>query len=113
MYLKNYVNCKQVEEYFPQGRFITKRVPACYDTGPGLNIKSSIPGEFRASAEVVLTWHMTDKLLDKLEQVHSTLPRTFKGNDIIKFLLLVFLFYFTSMYSIPLNKIFIYFQILK
>ncbi|XP_034194144.2 DNA polymerase theta isoform X1 [Osmia lignaria lignaria] len=69
---------EMVEEYFPQGRFITKRIPACYDTGPGLNIKSSIPGEFRASAEVVLTWHMTDKLLDKLEQVHSTLPRTFK-----------------------------------
>ncbi|XP_076390192.1 DNA polymerase theta isoform X3 [Megachile rotundata] len=69
---------EMVEEYFPQGRSITKQISACYDIGPGLNIKSSIPGEFRASAEAILTWHITDKLLNKLGEIHSSLPNTFK-----------------------------------
>ncbi|XP_076234404.1 DNA polymerase theta [Calliopsis andreniformis] len=69
---------EMVKEYFPQGCFITKRIGACYDTGPGLNIRSSIPGEFRASAEAVLTWHITDALLDKLEQLSPMLLYTFK-----------------------------------
>ncbi|XP_043257568.1 DNA polymerase theta [Colletes gigas] len=69
---------EMVKEYFPQGCFITKRIGACYDTGPGLNIKSTIPGEFRASAEAVLTWYMTDTLLERLEQLSPTLLYTFK-----------------------------------
>ncbi|XP_054015016.1 DNA polymerase theta [Hylaeus anthracinus] len=69
---------EMVKEYFPQGCFITKRIGACSDTGPGLNIKSSIPGEFRAAAEAVLTYYMTDTLLEKLEQLSPTLLYTFK-----------------------------------
>ncbi|XP_017886855.1 DNA polymerase theta isoform X2 [Ceratina calcarata] len=67
-----------ITEYFPQGCFISKKIGVCYDVGPGLQIKSAIPGEFRASAESVLTWHVTDSLLDKLEELNSTLLYTFK-----------------------------------
>ncbi|KOC62928.1 DNA polymerase theta [Habropoda laboriosa] len=69
---------EMVKEHFPQGCFITKRIGACYDIGPGLNIKSTVPGEFRASTETVLTWHITDSLLNKLEQLSPTLLYTFK-----------------------------------
>lgn len=58
----------------------------CYDTGPGLCIKSAIPGEFRACAETVLTWHITDKLIDKLEQLSPTLLYTFKGNKYYEYI---------------------------
>ncbi|XP_076278096.1 DNA polymerase theta [Lasioglossum baleicum] len=79
---------EMVKEYFPQGCFIVKRVDACSDTGPGLNIKSSIPGEFRASAETVLTWHILDILLDKLEQISPTLLYTFKDIEMKTVILL-------------------------
>ncbi|XP_043595515.1 DNA polymerase theta isoform X2 [Bombus pyrosoma] len=69
---------EMVKEYFPQGCFIAKRIGTCYDVGPGLYIESEIAGELRASAEAVLTWHITDKLLDKLEQQSPTLLYTFK-----------------------------------
>ncbi|XP_017766865.1 PREDICTED: DNA polymerase theta-like [Eufriesea mexicana] len=69
---------EMVKEYFPQGSFITQRIGTCYDIGPGLHIKSSKPGELRASAEAVLTWHITDKLLNKLEELSPTLLYTFK-----------------------------------
>ncbi|KZC14173.1 DNA polymerase theta [Dufourea novaeangliae] len=69
---------EMVKEYFPQGCFITKRIGACHEIGPGLNMKSSIPGEFRASAETVLVWHITDILLDKLKEMSPTLLYTFK-----------------------------------
>ncbi|CAL7951362.1 unnamed protein product [Xylocopa violacea] len=69
---------EMVKEYFPQGNFITKKIGACHDIGPGLHTKSAIPGEFRASAESVLTWHVTDTLLDKLEELSPTLLYTFK-----------------------------------
>ncbi|CAD1478881.1 unnamed protein product [Heterotrigona itama] len=71
---------EMVKEYFPQGCFITKRIGTCYDVGPGLYVKSEIPGELRASAEAILTWHVTDKLLNKLEQLNPTLLHTY--NDI-------------------------------
>ena len=73
-----------MKEYFPQGCFITKRIGTCYDVGPGLYVKSEIPGELRASAEAILTWHVTDKLLDKLEQLNPTLLHTYKGNKYYK-----------------------------
>ncbi|XP_076663773.1 DNA polymerase theta isoform X2 [Andrena cerasifolii] len=76
VYEKNFN--EMVKDYFPQGCFITKRIGTCYDTGPGLNIESTIPGEFRASAEAVLTWYITDTLLDKLTQLSPTLLYTFK-----------------------------------
>ncbi|CAK9816398.1 DNA polymerase theta [Anthophora quadrimaculata] len=69
---------EMVQDHFPQGCFIIKRIGICYDIGPGLNIKSTVPGEFRASAEAVLTWHITDSLLDKLEELSPTLLYTFK-----------------------------------
>ncbi|XP_076643351.1 DNA polymerase theta [Halictus rubicundus] len=86
VYEKNF--SEMVKEYFPQGCFIVKRVDACFDTGPGLNINSSIPGEFRASAETVLTWHILDVLLDKLEQISLTLLYTFKDIEMKTVILL-------------------------
>lgn len=69
-----------MNEYFPQGSFVTEKIGACYDVGPGLYIKSAMPGEFRASAEAVLTWHITDALLDELVKLSPTLLYTFKGS---------------------------------
>ncbi|KOX75679.1 DNA polymerase theta [Melipona quadrifasciata] len=79
---------EMVKEYFPQGCFITKRIGTCYDVGPGLYIKSEIPGELRASAEAILTWHVTDKLLDKLEQQNPTLLHTYKDIEMKTVILL-------------------------
>lgn len=84
-----------MKEYFPQGCFIAKRIGTCYDVGPGLYIESEIAGELRASAEAVLTWHITDKLLDKLEQQSPTLLYTFKGNKYNEYAsLLLYLIFF-------------------
>lgn len=66
----------------------------CYDTGPGLCIKSAIPGELRACAEAVLTWHITDKLIDKLEQLSPTLLYTFKGNKYYEYIYNIHLLFF-------------------
>ncbi|XP_043519915.1 DNA polymerase theta [Frieseomelitta varia] len=79
---------EMVKEYFPQGCFITKRIGTCYDVGPGLYVKSEIPGELRASAEAILTWHVTDKLLDKLEQQNPTLLHTYKDIEMKTVILL-------------------------
>ncbi|XP_078050006.1 DNA polymerase theta [Augochlora pura] len=86
IYEKNF--SEMVKEYFPEGCFIMKRVDACSITGPGLNIKSSIPGEFRASAETVLTWHITDILLNKLECLSPTLLYTYKDIEMKTVILL-------------------------
>ncbi|XP_076224101.1 DNA polymerase theta isoform X2 [Nomia melanderi] len=79
---------EMVKEYFPQGCFITKRIGTCFDTGPGLDIQSSIPGEFRASAETILTWQITDVLLNKLEKMSPTLLYTFKDIEMKAVILL-------------------------
>nr|XP_033330017.1 DNA polymerase theta isoform X2 [Megalopta genalis] len=86
IYEKNF--SEMVKEYFPEGCFIMKRVDTCSITGPGLNIKSSIPGEFRASAETVLTWHITDILLNKLERLSPTLLYTYKDIEMKTVILL-------------------------
>ncbi|KAG6796385.1 DNA polymerase theta isoform X1 [Apis mellifera caucasica] len=80
-----------VKEYFPQGCFIIKKMGTCYDTGPGLCIKSAIPGELRACAEAVLSWHMADKLIDKLEQLSPTLLYTFKDIEMKIIILLAYM----------------------
>ncbi|KAG7210234.1 hypothetical protein KM043_011783 [Ampulex compressa] len=69
---------EMVLQYVPNGRFIAERIDISYETGPGINIKSTLPGEFRASAEAVLTWHTMDILLEKLEQLNPMLLYMFK-----------------------------------
>lgn len=43
------------------------------------NVRSKLPLEFEASAKVVLTWHVMDTLLNKLEELCPVLIYTFKG----------------------------------
>ncbi|KAF7378835.1 hypothetical protein HZH66_015069 [Vespula vulgaris] len=63
---------EMVLEYFPSGSFILKY----FDTKT--NVTSKLPLEFKASAKVVLTWHVMDTLLNKLEELCPILIYTFK-----------------------------------
>lgn len=56
-----------------------KRTKSCYHVGPGMDVQSSLPGEFRSAAEAVLTWHMMDNVMSKLEELNPTLLYTFRG----------------------------------
>ncbi|XP_072765090.1 DNA polymerase theta isoform X2 [Anoplolepis gracilipes] len=69
---------EMVMQYFPQGNFIIKRINSCYSGGPGLDVQSSLPGEFRSAAEAVLTWHMMDNVMNKLEELNPVLLYTFR-----------------------------------
>lgn len=66
-------------QYFPQGNFIMKRTKSCYHSGPGMDVQNSLPGEFRSAAEAVLTWHMMDNVMSKLEELNPALLYTFRG----------------------------------
>lgn len=66
-------------QYFPQGNFIMKRIKSCYNAGPGMDVQSSLPGEFRSAAEAVLTWHIMDNVISKLEELNPALLYTFRG----------------------------------
>lgn len=57
-----------------------KRTNSYYNAGPGLDVQSSLPGEFRSAAEAVLTWHMMDNVTSKLEELNPVLLHTFRGN---------------------------------
>ncbi|XP_046834318.1 DNA polymerase theta [Vespa crabro] len=63
---------EMVLEYFPSGSFIIKY----FDTDT--NVRNKLPFEFKASAKVVLTWHVMDTLLSKLEELCPVLIYTFK-----------------------------------
>ncbi|KAL6260260.1 hypothetical protein P5V15_007793 [Pogonomyrmex californicus] len=67
-----------VMQYFPQGNFIMKRTKSYYYVGPGMDVQNSLPGEFRSAAEAVLTWHMMDNVMNKLEELNPTLLYTFR-----------------------------------
>ncbi|XP_011146257.1 DNA polymerase theta isoform X2 [Harpegnathos saltator] len=67
-----------VTQYFPQGNFIMKRTNSCCNVGPGMDVQNSLPGEFRSAAEAVLTWHMTDSITSKLEELNPVLLHTFR-----------------------------------
>ncbi|XP_032671376.1 DNA polymerase theta isoform X2 [Odontomachus brunneus] len=69
---------EMVSQYFPQGNFIMKRTNSCCNVGPGLDMRNSLPGEFRSTAEAVLTWHMTDNIMSKLEELNPVLLHTFR-----------------------------------
>ncbi|XP_050459690.1 DNA polymerase theta [Cataglyphis hispanica] len=69
---------EMVTQYFPQGNFIMKRINSCYSAGPGMDLRSSLPGEFRSAAEAVLTWHMMDNVMNKLEELNPVLLYTFR-----------------------------------
>ena len=56
-----------------------KRIKSCYCSGPGMDVQNSLPGEFRSAAEAVLTWHMMDNIMNKLEELNPTLLYTFRG----------------------------------
>lgn len=66
-------------EYFPQGNFIMNRTKSCYYAGPGMDVRSSLPGEFRSATEAVLTLHMMDNVMSKLEELNPVLLYTFRG----------------------------------
>ncbi|KAL0124938.1 hypothetical protein PUN28_006657 [Cardiocondyla obscurior] len=69
---------EMVMQYFPQGSFIMKRIKSYYYAGPGMDTQSSSPGEFRSAAEAVLTWHMMDNIVYKLEELNPVLLYTFR-----------------------------------
>ncbi|XP_071632237.1 DNA polymerase theta isoform X1 [Temnothorax longispinosus] len=69
---------EMVVQYFPQGTFIMKRTKSSYYAGPGMDVRSSLPGEFRSAAEAVLTWHMVDNVTSKLEELNPVLIYTFR-----------------------------------
>ncbi|XP_029680400.1 DNA polymerase theta-like, partial [Formica exsecta] len=69
---------EMVTQYFPQGNFIMKRTNSYYNAGPGMDVRSSLPGEFRSAAEAVLTWHMMDNVMSKLEELNPVLLYTFR-----------------------------------
>lgn len=82
-YFLHFSYLKQVMQYFPEGNFILKRTNSCYYTGPGMDVRNSLPGEFRSAAETILTWHMTDNIMNKLEELNPILLHTFRGNIIL------------------------------
>ncbi|KAI4495700.1 hypothetical protein M0802_008535 [Mischocyttarus mexicanus] len=63
---------EMVLEYFPLGSFIVKHFDAKTD------MKSKLPLEFKASTKAVLTWHVMETLLNKLEELCPILIYTFK-----------------------------------
>ncbi|XP_015182607.1 PREDICTED: DNA polymerase theta [Polistes dominula] len=63
---------EMVLEYFPLGSFIVKHFDA------KINIKNKLPMEFKASTKAVLTWHVMETLLNKLEELCPILVYTFK-----------------------------------
>ncbi|XP_012529717.2 DNA polymerase theta [Monomorium pharaonis] len=67
-----------IAQYFPQGNIIMKRIKSCYYAGPGMDVQSSLPGEFRSAAEAVLTWHMMDNVTNKLGELNPALLYTFR-----------------------------------
>ncbi|XP_026825794.1 DNA polymerase theta isoform X2 [Ooceraea biroi] len=67
-----------VLQYFPQGNSIIKRINSCCHLGPGMDSRSSLPGEFRSAAEAVLTWHMVDSIMNKLNELNPVLIHTFR-----------------------------------
>ncbi|XP_018338404.1 PREDICTED: DNA polymerase theta [Trachymyrmex septentrionalis] len=69
---------EMVLQYFQQGNVIMKRIKSCYCSGPGMDVQNSLPGEFRSAAEAVLTWHMMDNIMNKLEELNPTLLYTFR-----------------------------------
>ncbi|EGI59836.1 PREDICTED: DNA polymerase theta [Acromyrmex echinatior] len=69
---------EMVLEYFQQGNVIMKRIKSCYYAGPGMDARNSLPGEFRSAAEAVLTWHMMDNIMNKLEELNPALLYTFR-----------------------------------
>jgi hypothetical protein len=44
-----------------------------------MDLQSSLPGEFRSAMEAVLTWHMMDSIMNKLEELNPVLIHTFRG----------------------------------
>lgn len=71
----------KVTKYFPKGNFIMSRTNSYYNAGPGIDVRSSLSGEFRSAAETVLTWHMTDNIINQLEELDPVLLHTFRGNQ--------------------------------
>ncbi|XP_018400080.1 PREDICTED: DNA polymerase theta [Cyphomyrmex costatus] len=69
---------EMVLQYFQQGNVIMKRIKSCYSVGPGMDVQNSLPGEFRSAAEAVLTWHIMDNIMNKLEELNPTLLYTFR-----------------------------------
>ncbi|KYM80156.1 Helicase POLQ-like protein [Atta colombica] len=69
---------EMVLQYFQQGNVIMKRIKSCYYAGPGMDARNSLPGEFRSAAEAVLTWHMMDNIMNKLEELNPALLYTFR-----------------------------------
>ncbi|KYN17239.1 Helicase POLQ-like protein [Trachymyrmex cornetzi] len=69
---------EMVLQYFQQGNIIMKRTKSCYYAGPGMDAQNSLPGEFRSAAEAVLTWHMMDNIMNKLEELNPVLLYTFR-----------------------------------
>ncbi|XP_020280353.1 DNA polymerase theta isoform X2 [Pseudomyrmex gracilis] len=65
-------------EYFPQGNFIMKRINSCYNSGSKIDVHSSLPDEFKSAAKAVLTWHITDNVMTKLEELNPVLIHTFR-----------------------------------
>ncbi|XP_043485514.1 DNA polymerase theta [Polistes fuscatus] len=63
---------EMVLEYFPLGSFIVKHFDA------KTNVKNKLPLEFKASTKAVLTWHVMETLLNKLEELCPILLYTFK-----------------------------------
>lgn len=90
-------NSEQVMQYFPQGNFIMKRTNSCYSAGPGMDVRSSLPGEFRSAAEAVLTWHMMDNVMNKLEEFNPVLLYTFRGNRNLRYMIFLCLTIYLSM----------------
>ncbi|XP_014469442.1 PREDICTED: DNA polymerase theta isoform X2 [Dinoponera quadriceps] len=72
---------EMVMQYFPEGNFIMKRTNSYSNVGPGMDMRSSLPGEFRSAAEAVLIWHMADSITNKLEELNPVLLHTFRDTE--------------------------------
>ncbi|XP_043272294.1 DNA polymerase theta [Venturia canescens] len=63
-----------IAEHLSEGRFLLQRT----ETASGLNVKSLVSSEIRATTEAALTWHLTNNLITKLEACSSKLLETFR-----------------------------------
>lgn len=71
---------RQITEHLNEAQFILQRTGTLLGgAGPGLNVKSAVDSEIRATTEAALTWHLANTLMKRLEELNPTLLKTFKG----------------------------------
>jgi len=81
-----------------------KRIKSCYYAGPGMDARNSLPGEFRSAAEAVLTWHMMDNIMNKLEELNPALLYTFRGIIEISLYINIYYLFYNIYYNIHFQK---------